>query len=115
MSNSSNQEMNIFDYPLDPDNEGFDFDSKDSKWDNMPKWKKIMLFIALGLGGILTMVILRRINDRRTEEKRMREKIRYFKPTITEGVLSNRTSWEMRDAPLTDEQLDSFMKSQKNI
>lgn len=113
MSNSSNQEINTLDYPLDPDNEGFD--SKDSKWDNMPKWKKIMLFIALGLGGILTMVILRRINDKRTEETRLKEKIRHFKPTVNESMFNKSISWEMREKPLTNEELDAFFKSYKKM
>lgn len=85
----------------------------ESAYEKMSKWKKTLLFIILGLGGILTISIMRRMSAKESEKKKLRERVRYFKPTITETALSKSISWEMRDKPLTDEQLDGFMKSEK--
>ncbi len=85
----------------------------ESYFDKIPKWKKYMLFFILGLGGIITIAIYNRFKEKKYKEKKLREKVRYFKPTVNESMFSRSISWEMRDTPLTDKQLDDFMKSQK--
>ena len=42
-----------------------------------------------------------------SERKSMKNKLKYFKPTIQEGVFSNTISWQERDIPLSDEELKS--------
>ena len=58
------------------------------------------------LGGIFILVgkyVSRTISER----KAMKNKLKYFKPTIQEGVFSNTISWQERDIPLSDEELKS--------
>lgn len=40
--------------------------------------------------------------------KETRNKVRHFKPTIHDGFWGKRVSWEMRDRPLTDQELKDF-------
>ena len=90
-------------------------DSPKSYFNSMPRWKNRLLYFIMGLGGILTIVILRKINDNKSEKKKLREKVRYFKPTLVEGFWSKEIRWEMRDKPLTDDELDAFEESHKNM
>jgi hypothetical protein len=46
--------------------------------------------------------------ERNREANKLREKIKYFKPTITTSIFGRRVSWELRDKPLTDEELAKF-------
>lgn len=43
----------------------------------------------------------------RTTRKNVTEKLRNFKPTVTEGFFSNTITWEERETPLTDEELEN--------
>lgn len=72
-------------------------------------WKEKLLVISIGLGGIWLLPLASKKQD---EKKKLREKIRCFKPTVTESAFSKSISWEMRDKPLSDEELDEFMKNQ---
>jgi len=90
-------------------------DSPKSYFDSIPRWKRTLLIFIMGLGGILTMVILRKINDKKSEKRKLREKVRYFKPTIVESSWSKEVRWEMRDKPLTDDELDAFEESHKKM
>jgi hypothetical protein len=44
------------------------------------------------------------------EEKEFRSKIKFFKLTIKKGFFGSRQIWEMRDKPLSDQELDDFFK-----
>ena len=85
----------------------------ESQFSKMSKWKRNLFYFVIGLGGLFTILIMRKLSEKQSEKKKLREKVRYFKPTITETALSKSISWEMRDTPLTDEQLDAFMQSEK--
>ncbi|RUT67757.1 hypothetical protein D0817_24655 [Flavobacterium cupreum] len=45
-----------------------------------------------------------------TEEKEFRLKIRFFKLTIKEGFFWNTQIWEIREKPLSDEQMENLFK-----
>ncbi len=38
----------------------------------------------------------------------LREKVKYFRPTVTRGFWGKKVSWEMRDRPLTEKELDAY-------
>lgn len=77
-------------------------------------WKMKLLLVLITPFAVFYVKKLAdsaRIN--RKEEEKERRKIKFFKPTITEGFFSNKVKWEMRDAPLTDEQVNEFFKDRK--
>jgi hypothetical protein len=39
----------------------------------------------------------------------LKNKLKYFKPTIHEGFFSNKISWEQRNKPLTDTELKNII------
>lgn len=43
-----------------------------------------------------------------TEQKEFRLKIKFFKLTIKEGFFWNTPIWEIREKPLSDEELENF-------
>jgi large-conductance mechanosensitive channel len=75
--------------------------------------QKVKRVIGIILIGIFTFVIIMVINKSREKartENEKRKKLKYFKPTIEEGVFSKRITWVMRDTPLSDELLDELVK-----
>jgi hypothetical protein len=56
------------------------------------------------------MIAFLKVIDIKSKIKEKRNKLKYFKPTIEEGLLYDTTSWTMRDKPLTDEEVDKLMK-----
>lgn len=69
---------------------------------------RVIRFHAL-IGALCGVFILaaRYVINRTSERQAMKNKLKYFKPTIQEGVFSNTISWQERDIPLTDEELKS--------
>jgi hypothetical protein len=69
---------------------------KKLKW-----WQKALIWT---IAMIFKSMVLPRLQKRRE----MKDKVKYMKPTIHEGILFNTVSWEMRDKPLTNEELKQF-------
>ena len=61
---------------------------------------------ALGAVGETWQDRIKQHND--AKKKQMRERIRFFRPTIIDGFWCKSTHWELRDKPLTDEELKQF-------
>jgi hypothetical protein len=79
------------------------------------KLRKFIGCIIIGIFGIFLLIVWKGIDNKRAIKKERRNKLKYFKPSIEEGLLSNRTTWVMRDTPLTEGQLDDLFKSINNI
>ena len=77
------------------------------------KFRKLVGVIVIGhLEGLL-VIFINKSRERRTIAQEKRNKFKYFKPIIEEGLFSNKTTWVMRDIPLSDEFLDEFLKEIK--
>jgi hypothetical protein len=69
---------------------------KKLKW-----WQKALIWT---IAMIFKSMVLPRLQQR----KAIKDKVRYMKPTIHEGILFNSITWEMRDKPLTEQELKDF-------
>ena len=74
------------------------------------KFKKFIGFIIVGLFGMLLLLVVSKSRERKSIEQEKRNKLKYFKPSIKEGIFSNTITWIMRDEPLSEESLDELMK-----
>jgi hypothetical protein len=77
------------------------------------KCRKLIGVIVIGLLGVILIVFINKSKERKAIEQEKRNKLKYFKPSIEEGLFSNRITWVMRDEPLSDEFLDEFLKEIK--
>jgi len=66
--------------------------------------KNIPQYILVGI----LLLAYKMIKGKLHEYEKTKTKIKHFKPTIKEGILFNSVSWEMRDKPLTDEELKNL-------
>lgn len=73
--------------------------------------KKVLCYMACGL---TLPFLLDRLSSRVSKEKEFRFKIKYFRLTIKKGFFTTTKIWEMREKPLTEEELESFFKSKNN-
>jgi hypothetical protein len=48
------------------------------------------------------------LQDRTRQRRSIERKVKYFKPTIHESFWGKRVTWEMRDEPLTKEQIEKL-------
>lgn len=97
MKNLKENTVSHFCQPIDPIEE-----EKQGKL----TWKmKLLLFIV---APIAILMVSKVIKERASREKSLRNKIKYMKPSIKEGFFGNTVTWEMRDKPLTKEELKSF-------
>jgi hypothetical protein len=70
------------------------------------KLKKVMGIIVIGL---FAFFLMKMVKDKKKINQH-KNKIKYFNPSIEEGIFSNKITWTMRDKPLTDEQVNDFYK-----
>ena len=77
------------------------------------KCRKLIGVIGIGIGGILIIHISKKISYANNREQERRNKFKYFKPMIEEGLFSNKITWIMRDKPLQEEELDELLKEIK--
>lgn len=61
----------------------------------------LLLLIGLAIGSV---IIMGHFHRRRSVER----KVRYFRPTIEEGIFGKKIHWTLRDEPLTQEQLNKL-------
>jgi pilus assembly protein TadC len=71
---------------------------------------KITAVIAASIMRTLIGIIAEMREERDYKKRKIRNKIRLFKPTFVEKNGKTETHWEMRDKPLTDAQLDELDK-----
>ena len=77
------------------------------------KCRKLVGVIVIGLLGVILIVFINKSKERKAIEQEKRNKLKYFKPSIEEGLFSNRITWVMRDEPLSDELLDELVNTIK--
>lgn len=77
------------------------------------KCRKFIGVVVVGFLGMILISVFRKIGYEKQRQQEARNKLKYFKPIIEEGLFSNKTTWVMRDNPLSDEQLDDFIKNTK--
>lgn len=107
--------MNNNDHTADNDNSRFLdgnygnslFDESDN--DKPLKWYQKAFWTVAGAvaGGFMFRYM--------SVRKSWRDRLRYFRPTVHEGILFRTTSWEMRDKPLEDPDLDELEKAKFKI
>lgn len=76
------------------------------------KWhQKIERFIFLGAVGIVMVVFVNKMigKAKSSHNATMRRKLKYFNPTINEGIFFNTVTWTGREKPLTDEDVEKLM------
>jgi hypothetical protein len=77
------------------------------------KLRVIRFYIIIGIvGGWLTL-LLGKISERKNLRNEIKEKFRCFKPTLHDNSWNKRISWEIRDKPLTDEEMSQFWDETK--
>lgn len=64
----------------------------------------IQFYALVGLLGVFVIGLIRTHKKSQVEKN----KLKYFKPTIYEGIFTNKISWELRDKPLTDQELSDL-------
>jgi hypothetical protein len=74
------------------------------------KCRKLINHLGIAFFGLIIRSILVKASNEIAIERGKRNKLKYFNPTIEEGVFSNKTTWVMRETPLTEEQLDEVLK-----
>jgi hypothetical protein len=80
------------------------------------KLNQISFFFFTAISFQIIMKVMNNHQDRLTEEKREKHRIKFFKPTIEQTVLGGtKISWTMRDVPLSDEQVNDFFNSRKSV
>lgn len=76
------------------------------KWLSYPGQLLSWLFQALM--SIAFAMVFHEVSRMSHQRKILRKKIKHFKPTIHEGFFGKSVSWELRDTPLTDKQIDKL-------
>jgi large-conductance mechanosensitive channel len=74
------------------------------------KCRKLFNHIGIAFFGFLIIHFLNKASNEKAIEREKRNKLKYFTPIIEEGTFSNKTTWVMRENPLTEEQLDEVLK-----
>lgn len=99
MNNSKIEEDEIF----DKKDVSFIFSDFDNE-NKINRFKQVFIFILFP-----TFFWLKVLSGNRTKKnKALKEKLRYFNPTIKEGFLSNTVTWVGREKPLNDDELDNL-------
>ena len=73
--------------------------------------KKLNTFIAylvIGMANFGAYIIEEIAGNPREKEKIIMKQIKYFKPTIKHGFWGKTITWEMREKPLTDKELEDL-------
>lgn len=88
---------------------------KKAKTFNLSKRKKIALKIVLFLGAItlfvLAITIRKRERKKRKIKNEVKNKLKYFKPTIKESFWCKTVNWEQRKKPLSDMEMDHLFEN----
>ncbi len=75
------------------------------------KWhEKIIQYFLLALFALVAVVFIKKFCSNRENFSAIRKRLRYFNPTVTETFWGKRVTWTGRQNPLTDEELDNFLK-----
>jgi hypothetical protein len=77
-----------------------------SKRTFIQKLRVIRLYTLMSILGGFAIIVLRKLRERSSQKEQLRNKLKHFKPTLHEGTWSNTISWEERDRPLTDEEVE---------
>ena len=72
------------------------------------KLRVIRFYIIIGLLGGWLILLLGKIYKRKNLRNETKEKFRCFKPTLHDNGWNKSISWEIRDRPLTDEEMSRF-------
>jgi hypothetical protein len=70
--------------------------------------KKICQAIGRAFIFIVLKIIDQRVQERLDAIDKVKTKVKYFNPTITEGFFGKKVTWTMRDKPLTDDEMNNL-------
>lgn len=65
----------------------------------------LIIFYVVALSAV---IIIKKQRSNSGERNRIKKKLRYFNPIITEGFWGKKITWVGRERPLTDEELEKF-------
>ncbi len=71
----------------------------------IPFYKTVVYMILAGVMFVIVKMFLARVE----REKKVKQKIKHFKPTIRETMFGSVVDWELRDEPLTNDQLNKIV------
>lgn len=74
------------------------------------KCRKLLNHLGIAFFCFIIKKTLSKLSNEKAIEREKRNKLKYFTPIIEEGFFSNKTTWIMRETPLTEEQLDEVLK-----
>lgn len=69
-----------------------------------------LIWLITGLVAIVFFMASRRYMEQHRKRHKAFRKMKYFKPTIHDGFFGESVSWELRDKPLSDQQLNEIIK-----
>lgn len=75
------------------------------------KIRVIRFNILLRILRVFAIIISGELNKRKSKKQELNNKLKYFKPTIHEGIFSKKIIWEQRNIPLTDTELKNLNKT----
>lgn len=88
---------------------------KIAKTFNLSKTEKIALKIVLFLGAIILSVLaitaMKTVRKKRKVKNEVKNKLKYFKPTIKESFWCKTVTWEQREKPLSDTEIDHLCEN----
>ena len=70
------------------------------------KWYQKLIFIMM---FPTLFVLFKNFTTRSSAREKIKRKMKYFNPTITEGFWGNKITWVGREKPLTDEQVEQML------
>lgn len=79
--------------------------------------KKWYAKLIIGILKIISLPVVAYIGsnlkERERRTKQLKNKLKYFNPTVHEGFLGKSVSWTGREKPLSDEEVENIWKNTK--
>ncbi len=75
------------------------------------KARKLFVIIAVGVFVFTIMCFKKGLNEESGKKKLVQNKLKYFKPTIIESFWGRKIQWELRDNPLSDEEVNLIINN----
>ena len=69
--------------------------------------KDILITTAIAATGVGMLMLVKRFEN--NERNQVKKKLKYFNPTIHEGIFGKTVTWTGREKPLTDEELKNLL------
>lgn len=68
-----------------------------------------LAWLMMAIFVIVFFIVSRRYMEVQSRRQRVKKKFKYFRPTVHDGFFGKQVSWELRDSPLTDQEIDNII------